>query len=227
MGDLEGMLRDICAEADYVCRMTGRGQLNDKTLTAMRRVPRQRFVSKPFRSHAYENSPLPIGNGQTISQPFIVALMTDLAMLKATDKVLEVGTGSGYQTAVLAQLAAELYTIEILPELAQASQKRLDEEGYRNVHYRVGDGFYGWSETEPFDVIMVTAAVESIPLPLIEQLSPGGRMILPVGRRRFTQDLILLKKTQQGEIHTTRLLPVSFLPLVGEHQKSALSMDLG
>jgi protein-L-isoaspartate(D-aspartate) O-methyltransferase len=227
MGDLEGMLRDIRAEADYVCRMTGRGQLNDQTLRAMRCVPRQHFVSKPFRSHAYENSPLPIGGGQTISQPFIVALMTDLAAPKPSDRVLEVGTGSGYQSAVLAQLAAELFTIEILPELAQASQRRLDKEGYCNVHYRVGDGYYGWPETAPFDVIMVTAAVASIPLPLIEQLSPGGRMILPMGKRRFTQDLMLLQKDRAGEIHSTRLLPVSFLPLVGEHHRSASSPELG
>ena len=227
MGDLEGMLQDICAEAEYVCRMAGRGQLNDQTLSAMRRVPRQQFVSKPYRSHAYENSPLPIGGGQTISQPFIVALMTDLAAPKSSDKVLEVGTGSGYQTAILAQLADELYTIEILPELAQASQRRLDKEGYHNVHYRVGDGYYGWEEVAPFDVIMVTAAVEFIPLPLIEQLSPGGRMILPVGKRRFIQDLILLQKDQAGKLHSTPLLPVSFLPLTGEHLQSASSQELG
>ncbi len=220
MSDLEGMLRDICAEAEYVCRMAGREHLNDQTLSAMRSVPRQRFVSKSFRSHAYENSPLPIGGGQTISQPFIVALMTDLVAPKATDRVLEVGTGSGYQTAILAQLAAELFTIEILPELAQASQHRLDEEGYRNVHYRIGDGYYGWQETAPFDVIMVTAAVETIPQPLIQQLSPGGRMILPVGKRRYTQDLILLQKSLEGEIHSTSLLPVTFVPLAGEHCKA-------
>lgn len=226
MGDLEGMLRDVRAEADYLFRMAGRDQLNDQTLTAMGRVPRQRFVSKPFRRHAYENSPLPIGGGQTISQPFIVALMTDLAAPKSSDRVLEVGTGSGYQTAVLAQLAAELYTIEILPELARVSKKRLDEEGYRNVRYRVGDGYYGWAESAPFDVIMVTAAVETIPMPLIEQLSPGGRMILPVGKRRFTQDLILLQKNLDSELHTTSLLPVSFVPLSSGGRESATPADL-
>ena len=219
MGDLEGMLQDIRAEADYVCRMAGRGQLNDQTLTAMRRVPRQRFVSKSFRSHAYENSPLPIGGGQTISQPFIVALMTDLVAPKTTDRVLEVGTGSGYQTAILAQLAEELYTVEILPELAQASQHRLDDEGYHNIRYRVGDGYYGWEEFAPFDVIMVTAAVETVPIPLIDQLAPGGRMILPVGKRRYTQDLILLQKNPEGEMHATSLLPVTFVPLAGEHEQ--------
>jgi len=217
MGDLEGMLQDIRAEADYVSRMTGRGQLNDQTLSAMRRVPRQHFVSKSFRSHAYENSPLPIGGGQTIPQPFIVAIMTDLVSPTPSDRVLEVGTGSGYQSAVLAQLSAELYTVEILPELAQASQYRLEVEGYNNIHYRIGDGYYGWPEVAPFDVIMVTAAVETIPIPLIEQLAPGGRMILPVGKRRFTQDLILLQKNLQGEVNSTSLLPVTFVPLAGEH----------
>jgi protein-L-isoaspartate(D-aspartate) O-methyltransferase len=226
MGDLEGMLQDIRAEADYVCRMTGRGQLNDQTLSAMRRVPRQRFVSKSFRSHAYENSPLPIGDGQTLTQPFIVALMTDLVDPEPTDKVLEVGTGSGYQTAILAQLTEELYTVEILPALAQVSQHRLDAEGYHNIHYRIGDGYYGWEEMAPFDVIMVTAAVETIPLPLIQQLAPGGRMILPVGKRRYTQDLILLQKTTDGDINSTSLLPVTFVPLAGEHCASDSSMNL-
>lgn len=222
MGDLEGMLQDIRAEADYVCRMAGRAQLNDQTLSAMRRVPRQRFVSKSFRSHAYENSPLPIGGGQTISQPFIVALMTDLVDPKPSDRVLEVGTGSGYQTAILAQLAAELYTMEILPELAQASQYRLDKEGYRNIQYQIGDGYYGWPQMAPFDVIMVTAAAETIPVPLIEQLAPGGRMIVPVGKRRYTQDLILLRKDDTGEVHSTSLLPVTFVPLAGDHEEDTI-----
>ncbi len=225
MGDLEGMLQDIRAEADYVCRMTGLGQLNDQTLSAMRRVPRQHFVSKSFRSHAYENSPLPIGGGQTVPQPFIVAIMTDLVAPRPGDRVLEVGTGSGYQSAVLAQLSSELYTVEILPELAQASQYRLDEEGYSNIHYRIGDGYYGWPDAAPFDVIMVTAAVETVPLPLIDQLAPGGRMILPVGKRRFTQDLILLQKNQQGEVHSSSLLPVTFVPLAGEHGESMTPND--
>jgi protein-L-isoaspartate(D-aspartate) O-methyltransferase len=217
MGDIEGMLRDIRAEANYACRMTGREKLNDQILEVMGRIPRQHFVSKHFRTHAYENSPLPIGSGQTISQPFVVALMTDLVAPKPTDRVLEVGTGSGYQTAILSQLAAQLYTIEIIPELAQESQHRLDEEGYRNITFRIGDGYFGWPEIAPFDVIMVSAAVEEIPLPLIDQLAPGGRMILPVGKRLYTQDLILLQKDQAGEIHSTSLLPVTFVPLAGEH----------
>jgi protein-L-isoaspartate(D-aspartate) O-methyltransferase len=217
MGDLDAMMSDVRAEANYVCRMAGREQLNDQTLNAMRRVPRQHYVSETFAAHAYENSPLPIGGGQTISQPFIVALMTDLVAPKTCDRVLEVGTGSGYQTAILAQLAAELYTIEIIPELAHASQHRLDEEGYHNIHYRTGDGYYGWRESAPFDVIMVTASVETIPEPLVRQLAPNGRMILPLGSCRYSQDLILLQKNLQGEVYTTSLLPVTFVPLAGEH----------
>lgn len=225
MGDLEGMLRDIRAEADYVCRMAGRGQLNAQTLKAMRRVPRQDFVSQSFRTHAYENSPLPIGGGQTISQPFIVALMTDLVAPQLTDRVLEVGTGSGYQTAVLCQLVRELYTIEILPELAQASQHRLEQIGCRNIQFRIGNGYNGWPEQAPFDVIMVTGAVEAIPIALIEQLSPGGRMVLPVGKHRYTQDLILLHKDRDGDVHSTSLLPVTFIPLEGQEEESNSSRD--
>jgi protein-L-isoaspartate(D-aspartate) O-methyltransferase len=211
------MLQDIRAETDYVCRMVGRGQLNNQILSAMSRVPRQHFVGKDFYTHAYENSPLPIGGGQTIPQPFIVALMTDMVAPKSSDRVLEVGTGSGYQTAILAHLAAELYTVEILPELAQVSQQQLDKEGYNNIHYRIGDGYYGWPEAAPFDVIMVTAAAEVMPQPLVEQLAPGGRMVLPLGRRRYSQDLILLQKSLQGEVCATSLLPVTFVPLSGEH----------
>ena len=225
MSDIEGMLRDIRAEADYVCRMAGRGQLNTQTMRAMRHVPRQQFVSQSFRTHAYENSPLPIGGGQTISQPFIVALMTDLAAPQTSDKVLEVGTGSGYQTAVLSHLAEELYTIEIQPELAQASQHRLQEIGCKNIHYRIGNGYNGWPEQAPFDVIMVTGAVEAIPIALIKQLAAGGRMVLPVGKHRYTQDLMLLHKDQDGDVHTSSLLPVTFIPLEGQEQESNSSSD--
>ena len=217
MVDIDSMLQDIRAEANYVCRMTGREKLNDCVLEAMSRVPRQHFVSKRFRRHAFENSPLPIGSGQTISQPFIVALMTDLVATKRTDKVLEVGTGSGYQTAILAQLVEKLYTIEIIPELAASSRQRLEEEGYDNISYRIGDGYYGWEEEAPFDVIMVTAAVEVIPLELLDQLSPDGRMIVPVGKHSFSQDLMLLQKDASGDVRSTRLLPVAFMPLAGEH----------
>ncbi|MCG8489225.1 MAG: protein-L-isoaspartate(D-aspartate) O-methyltransferase [Chromatiales bacterium] len=210
------MLHDIEAEANYACRMTGRSTLDDHVLDAMSRVPRQRFVRKNFRSHAYDNSPLPIGKGQTISQPFIVALMTDLVAPKRDDKVLEVGTGSGYQTAVLAEMVDQLYTIEIIPKLAERSQRLLDKQGYSNINYRIGNGYFGWPEEAPFDAIMVTAAAEEIPQPLIDQLAPGGRLVLPVGKRHYAQDLMLLQKDQSGQVHTSNLLPVSFVPLTGE-----------
>lgn len=217
MGDIEGMLQDIRAETNYVYRMAGREQLNDQILEVMGRVPRQRFVSQRFSRHAYDNSPLPIGGGQTTAQPFIVALMTDLVAPKPGDRVLEVGTGSGYQSAILSQLAAQLFTVEIDPDLAQESQHRLDDEGYRNISFRVGDGYFGWPEIAPFDVIMVSAAVVEIPVPLLEQLAPGGRMILPLGGRCCTQDLVLLQKDDAGRIESSNLLPVYFVPMAGEH----------
>ncbi len=216
MADIEAMLHDIEAEANYACRMTGRSTLNDHVLDAMSRVPRQRFVRKNFRSHAYDNSPLPIGKGQTISQPFIVALMTDLVAPKRDDKVLEVGTGSGYQTAVLAEMVDRLYTIEIIPKLAERSQRLLEKQGYSNINYRIGNGYFGWPEEAPFDAVMVTAAAQEVPQPLIDQLAPGGRMVLPVGRRHYTQDLMLLQKDQSGQVHSSNLLPVTFVPLTGE-----------
>jgi protein-L-isoaspartate(D-aspartate) O-methyltransferase len=215
MGDVQGMLSDIQAEADYACRMTGLDHLDNHVLAAMGRVPRQRYVSKSFRPHAFDNSPLPIGKGQTISQPFIVALMTDLIAPKRENRILEVGTGSGYQTAILAELVDNLFSIEIIPALAKQSRRRLEKEGYRNISFQVGDGYYGWSDMAPFDAIIVTAAVEQIPQPLVEQLAPGGRLVLPLGERRYSQDLILLKKDQHREISIERLLPVSFLPLSG------------
>jgi protein-L-isoaspartate(D-aspartate) O-methyltransferase len=215
MGDVQGMLSDIQAEANYACRMSGLDHLNDQILAAMGRVPRQRFVSKSLRPHAFDNSPLPIGKGQTTSQPFIVAFMTDLMAPKQNDNVLEVGTGSGYQTAVLAELVKHLYSVEIIPELAKKSRRRLEKAGYTNISIQVGDGYYGWSEMAPFDAIMVTAAVEHIPQPLVDQLAPGGRLVLPVGERSYSQDLILVKKTSSGAIKKTRLLPVYFMPLSG------------
>ncbi|MET0065731.1 MAG: protein-L-isoaspartate(D-aspartate) O-methyltransferase [Candidatus Thiodiazotropha sp.] len=216
MPNLEEMLRDIRAETNYACRMTGRCTLDDHVLDAISRVPRQEFVGQSFRPHAYENSPLPIGQGQTISQPFIVALMTDLLELKPEHKVLEVGTGSGYQTAVLAELCKQLYTVEIIPELAWQARHRLEQEGYGNIQYRTDNGYFGWPEAAPFDAIIVTAAAEEVPQPLVEQLAPGGRLVLPLGQRYYTQDLILLQKDHSGEVHVSNLLPVSFVPLTGD-----------
>ena len=215
--DRFGMIRDIVDETRYVGRMTGRSEISRSVLAAMERVPREQFVGPAMLQHAFDNSPLPIGSGQTIPQPFIVALMTDVAAPETHDKVLEVGTGSGYQTAILAELVNQLYTVEILPEMARAARQRLDTIGYNNIHYRVGDGRNGWAEEAPFDIILVTAAAVEVPPTLIEQLRPGGRMVLPVGERYAAQELVLLEKDDQGAVSLSSLLPVAFVPLTSGH----------
>ena len=184
-------------------------------LEAMRRVPRHAFVPAAQRGLAYDNRPLPIGYGQTISQPYIVALMTDLLRLPPHARVLEIGTGSGYQAAVLAELGHQVYTIEIVPGLAKPAEKRLGELGYDAVHVHQGDGYYGWPEEAPFDGIVVTAASPRIPPPLIEQLRPGGRMVIPLGAAFMVQQLVLAERLADGSIRTQALLPVAFVPLVG------------
>ncbi len=181
-------------------------------LRAMRSVPRHEFVPRAMRHLAYRDHPVPIGHGQTISQPFIVAFMTEAAQPMRKDRILEIGTGSGYQAAVLAEIADTVHTIEIIPELAESASERLDRLGYEHVLTRQGDGFFGWPEKAPFDVIVVTAASELIPPPLIEQLSDHGRMIIPVGTPFFKQSLLLVEK-RNGEVTTTTLLPVRFVPL--------------
>ncbi len=211
------MIRDIVDETRYVGRMTGRSEISRSVLAAMERVPRELFVGPAMLQHAFDNSPLPIGSGQTISQPFIVALMTDVAAPEPHDKVLEVGTGSGYQTAILAELVNQLYTVEILPGMARAARQRLDTIGYNNIHYRVGDGRNGWPEEAPFDIILVTAAAVEVPPTLIEQLRPGGRMVLPMGERYAAQELVLLEKDDQGAVSQSSLLPVAFVPLTSGH----------
>jgi protein-L-isoaspartate(D-aspartate) O-methyltransferase len=195
-----------------------RGIDNDAVLAAMRRVPRHRFVPESLATKAYDDSPLPIGLGQTISQPYIVAFMTAALRLDGDAKVLEVGTGSGYQAAVLGEIAREVYTIEILPELAASAASILGELGYENIHGREGDGYRGWPEHAPFDAIMVTAAPDHIPQPLIEQLAFGGRMIIPVGDQ--SQDLILIEVTDAG-VTKRSVLPVRFVPMTGEARQSA------
>jgi protein-L-isoaspartate(D-aspartate) O-methyltransferase len=191
--------------------------LDAGVLDAMRRVPRHAFVSVSQRELAYTNRPLPIGYGQTISQPYIVALMTDLLRLPQHSRILEIGTGSGYQAAVLAELGHQVHTIEIVAELAELAVKRLSELGYRTVHTRHGDGYYGWAEAAPFDGIVVTAAASQIPPPLLEQLKPGGRMIIPIEAAFLVQQLMLVEKLADGSIRTEALLPVAFVPLVGRH----------
>jgi protein-L-isoaspartate(D-aspartate) O-methyltransferase len=171
------------------------------------------------RAYAYENAPLPIGNDQTISQPYIVALMTELAALDADAAVLEVGTGSGYQAAVLAEIAREVYTIEIIEPLGRHASEVLAELGYDNVTVRIGDGYAGWPEKAPFDAILVTAAPEEVPPPLIEQLKPGGRLVIPVGAEDSTQVLRVLEKDPAGELATTDVLPVRFVPFLRDEQR--------
>jgi protein-L-isoaspartate(D-aspartate) O-methyltransferase len=176
-------------------------------------VPRHELVPSRSRDRAYENRPLPIGYGQTISQPYIVALMTDLLQPAADDVVLEVGTGSGYQAAVLAEIVGRVYSVEIVPELARRGAGDLARLGYRNVEVRNGDGYHGWEEHAPFDAIVVTAAASHIPPPLVQQLAPGGRMVIPVGSPFAVQQLTLVEKTPEGRVETRQLLPVSFVPL--------------
>ena len=189
---------------------------DERVLAAMARIPRHLFVPEEQRSAAYYDGPLPIGHRQTISQPYIVAFMTEALQLDGTEKVLEIGTGSGYQAAVLAQTAQEVFTIEIVEPLGERAAQLLDSLGYDNVHPRLGDGYRGWPDEAPFDAIIVTAAPDHIPRALVEQLAEGGRMILPVGGR--SQELVLLTKSADG-IERREVLPVQFVPMTGEAQK--------
>jgi protein-L-isoaspartate(D-aspartate) O-methyltransferase len=190
-----------------------RGVKDPRVLSAMLKVERHLFVPRELQSSSYDDRPLPIGEGQTISQPYIVAFMTEQLELKGTEKILEIGTGSGYQAAILAELAKEVYTIEIVKSLGLSAQKRLEEMGYLNVFVKVGDGYLGWPETAPFDAVIVTCAPDHIPNPLIEQLKEGGRMIVPVGS--FSQELKKIVK-RSGKVETTDVLPVAFVPMTGE-----------
>jgi len=185
-------------------------------LAAMRKVPRHWFVPADLRFQAYDDGPLPIGEGQTISQPYIVAFMTEQLRLRGGEKVLEIGTGSGYQAAILGEICAEVYTIEIVDTLAKRSAALLQQMGYKNIHVRSGDGYRGWTEQAPFDAIMVTAAPDHVPQPLVDQLKIGGRMILPVGD--FFQELRVIVKTEKGT-YDRDVLPVRFVPMTGEARK--------
>ena len=191
---------------------TGRERLADEVIAAIGKVPRHEFVPVSFRDGAYLNRPLPIGDGQTISQPYIVALMTELADLRPDSVVLEIGTGSGYQAAVLAEIAREVYTIEIIETLGERAAATLQRLGYDNVHVRVGDGYQGWPDAAPFDAIIVTAAPDEVPEPLIAQLRAGGRLVIPVGPEGAVQSLRVLTKDAAGNVTSTDVLPVRFVP---------------
>ena len=200
-------------------RWTGSEAVRDsRVLDSMRKTPRHRFVPAELVPYAYDDRPLPIGYGQTISQPYIVARMTELLEPKREHQVLEIGTGSGYQAAVLSPLFAQVYTIEIIEPLGTGARQRLAALGYKNVEVRVGDGYFGWPEKAPFDGIIVTAAANHIPPPLVEQLKPGGRMVIPVGNPFQTQMLMLVTKGSKGphDLQVRNLMPVAFVPLVGE-----------
>ncbi|MBM4027300.1 MAG: protein-L-isoaspartate(D-aspartate) O-methyltransferase [Planctomycetes bacterium] len=194
-------------------------------LEALRTVPRHVFMPAGLRAHAYEDGPLPIGHGQTISQPYIVAFMTEALQLDPNSVVLEIGTGSGYQAAVCAEIAKEVYTIEIVEPLARSAAELLTRLGYENAHVQAGDGYFGWPEKGPFDAIIGTAAAGEIPPPLLEQLKPGGRMILPVGGQFGLQHLILLTKDEQGQFHRQNVLPVRFVPMTGRVQQPREGSD--
>jgi protein-L-isoaspartate(D-aspartate) O-methyltransferase len=210
--------QDLAADRERMVtdQIEKRGVRDPRVLAALRALPRHELVPPEQRAHAYEDRPLPIGAGQTISQPYIVAVMTELLELDGSEKVLEIGTGSGYQAAVLGMLACEVYSIEIVPELARRAEADLARLGHANVHVRAGDGYRGWPEQAPFDAIIVTAAPGHVPEPLVEQLAVGGRMVLPVGDA--SQDLVRVTRTEDG-VQQERLLGVRFVPMTGEAER--------
>jgi protein-L-isoaspartate(D-aspartate) O-methyltransferase len=209
------LLREIAREMRDTAHWTGRSVLSPRVAAALAKVHREAFVPAREADAAYHNRPLPIGHGQTISQPFIVALMTELLDLTPEDRVLEVGTGSGYQAAVLAELAGEVCSIEVIPELAARAAAALAEQGYHKVELRVSDGGVGWPERAPFDAIIVTAAAPQVPAALLEQLRAGGRMVIPVGPPHDDQELLLITKDAAGTPTQRAVLPVAFVPLTG------------
>jgi protein-L-isoaspartate(D-aspartate) O-methyltransferase len=211
------LVEEVAALAAYTGDETGRETLDARVLDTLGTVPRHRFVPADQEKYAYKNRPLPIGYGQTISQPYIVALMTDLLNVKPGHRILEIGTGSGYQAAILAAMGAEVYTIEIVEPLGKRAEAVLAAMGYDQVKVRVGDGYYGWESFAPFDGIIVTAAASHVPPPLVSQLKPGGRMVIPVGAQFLTQHLQLVEKEADGGVVSKQILPVRFVPLTGGH----------
>lgn len=211
------LMGEIAAMAAQDRAATGQPSISPRVMEALARVPRHKFVPAEIAPRAYDNRPLSIGYGQTISQPYVVALMTDLLQVDAGDKVLEVGTGSGYQAATLAELTDGVFSMEIIEPLARRAEAALKEQGYSRVRVKAGDGYYGWPEHAPFDAIIVTAAAGHVPPPLIRQLKAGGRMVIPLGSAFMTQQLVLIEKDAQGRVLTREILPVVFVPLTGGH----------
>jgi len=217
MNGLEEMLRDIQLEVEMTRRYIGKDALDARVIAAMAKVPREQFLPDDTRFLAFRNCPAPIGHGQTISQPYIVALMTDLLDIGPDSTVLEVGTGSGYQAAVLAELASQVYSLEIIAPLAQLAEERLHRLGYGNVQVRQGDGYEGWADHAPFDGIIVTAAAPHIPQPLVDQLKPDANLVIPVGHPGWHQELQVVHKGADGKISVRDVLGVAFVPLTGSH----------
>jgi protein-L-isoaspartate(D-aspartate) O-methyltransferase len=214
------MLQDIEREVEFTRTLIGKRSLDPRVMAAMGAVPRRLFVPMELQPLAYQNGPLPIGHGQTISQPYIVALMTDLLAPQPEDVILEIGTGSGYQAAILASLVRQVYSLEIVAPLSKRAAQLLAEHGYENVQCRIGDGYYGWPDHAPYDGIIVTAAAAEIPPPLIEQLKPEGRLVIPVGAACLPQELVVVEKRKKGQITTRRILDVAFVPLTGGHDNN-------
>ncbi|MDD5322671.1 MAG: protein-L-isoaspartate(D-aspartate) O-methyltransferase [Methylococcales bacterium] len=219
MKDLRHMLNDIDMEVHLTRHLIGKNSLSDRVMAAMKKVLRHEFLPADLRYCAYDNGPAPIGSGQTISQPYIVALMSDLLNTKPSDIILEIGTGSGYQAAILCQLVQQVYSVEIIEDLATMAQKRLIKLGYNNVKVRNDDGYFGWPEHAPYDGVIVTAATPHIPQPLIDQLQTGARLVIPVGLPYSYQELMVVEKKANSEIETRKVLGVGFVPLTGGHDK--------
>ena len=211
------MIADIEHDIRRTAELTGRAAFDPRIMEVMAGTPRHEFVPADQRSSAYDNRPLPIGFGQTISQPYIVALMTELLDPEPADRVLEIGTGSGYQAAVLARLVERVYSVEIIEDLGAQTRALLGQLGYDNIEVRIGDGYDGWPQHAPFDGIIVTAGISHIPPPLVRQLAPGGRMVIPVGTRFQVQQLTVVEKQADGSVTTRQLLPVRFVPFTGGH----------
>ena len=212
-GDAESQARDRMVRT----QIAARGIRDPRILDAMRQIPRESFVDERYRREAYADHPIPIGDGQTVTQPYVAALMTELLDIQAADRVLEIGTGSGYESAILSRLASRVYSIEILPEIARKAEEKLRALHCENIAFRVGDGYRGWPEAAPFDAIIVTAAPRKIPEPLLQQLAPNGRMVIPVGD--FYQELKVFSKAADGSVSERSVLPVRFVPMTGEAAK--------